>query len=48
LLSSTAPKNEIVQRKPDRFVLCAPYTPVARRDWLLGNPLTFNSAEAEG
>lgn len=34
-------------QNPDRYVLCPPDTGPERRDWLLGNPLTFNSELAE-
>jgi hypothetical protein len=33
-------------QNPDRFTRCNPSDPPERRDWLLGNPLTFNSLEA--
>jgi hypothetical protein len=32
-------------QNPTRFTRCNPSDPADRRDWLLGNPLTFNSPE---
>lgn len=33
-------------QNPDRFTRCLPGESDAKRDWLLGNPLTFNNLEA--
>jgi hypothetical protein len=34
-------------QNPDRFSRCLPNETDAKRDWLLGNPLTFNSLEGD-